>query len=80
MPYSFEFSKGGTIYYQSGFESREEAKSRLEEFAKSHCRCGNSVGKLFRAKLVSGTFEFDLSENYRITVENGKVVLEELKN
>lgn len=78
MTYSFEFSNE-LIYYQAGFESCEVAKSRLEEFAKSHCRKKNSMGKLFQIIQRNGTFELDLLREYKILVENGKAVLYEIR-
>ena len=62
MVYAFEFLMPVNvdfIYYQSGFETLEEAESKLESFAESHCR-----GEITATAIVSSN-----DNGYRIINE-----------
>lgn len=79
--YSFEFSNGNFVYYQPESRNFEEARSKLEEFAKSHTKLKeNFIGKIFCIKTTidKKRSELVLIERYNIFRDKDEIILKKL--
>ena len=75
MIYNFHFEiMGKIIYFNSGFESFNQAKSKLEEISKTHCREENSA--FGRISEISDGKNKTRAE-YKISMKEGKIILKE---
>ena len=77
MAFGFEFKLPNFIYYESGSKTEEEAKSKLEEISKSHCKEDSlAIGTVYCLK----DGRFNTLEKYEIKLEDGERIMRAFKS